>query len=584
MKVSVPVLVKDPEVADWKGVPLVENFTITMENRFLDGPVTRRVAVLDFDDTTGGLLRGARFVPPKQGRKVGRYDVPAGTNVRDLEDPNLMQVVVFGGVYKTISMFEESDTLGRSITWAFPGSQLLVVPRAGDWANAFYERDSRSLQFFYFTPPGRQAPVFTAHSQDIIAHETAHAIIDGVAPDLYHAQNPEGLAIHEAMADLTTLLMAFRSRRLASRVLEQTGGSIEHSTAFTTVAAQFGSALRENRHALRDLRNDRKMSDADLDRTEPHALSEVLSGALYEVVYRVHEELKSVSEEQEVADTKLAVASEFQQWEQSDDPAAERARRGDKSHTSSNRALWIAAERFKRMLLRGLDYLPPGEIGFADLARAILASDEASHPDSEGQREWLVDEFYRRGIVRDRLELDVDTNFPHPAMADLDLQQLVDSDWHAYRFAEKWRLLLGIPPRIAFDVRPRLKVTKTYYHRGTERAQVTEFLFKVSWDESEECRVGSGLPPRRHVLRGSTLAIDWDNRVVRAVVRGSGGTPRERDAFLRRLLENGQIAIGDSALGPDGVPLRTVVGGQVESDGALRLSSTARMLHIMERS
>ena len=46
MKVSVPVLVKDPEVANLKGVPLVENFTITMEDRFLDGPVTRRVAVI----------------------------------------------------------------------------------------------------------------------------------------------------------------------------------------------------------------------------------------------------------------------------------------------------------------------------------------------------------------------------------------------------------------------------------------------------------------------------------------------------------------------------------------------------------
>jgi hypothetical protein len=98
MKVSVPVLVKDPEVANWKGVPLVENFTIAMEDRFLDGPVTRRVAVLDFDDTTGGLRRGAKFLQPKQGRKIGRYDVPTGSRARDLEDSYFMQVVVFGGV------------------------------------------------------------------------------------------------------------------------------------------------------------------------------------------------------------------------------------------------------------------------------------------------------------------------------------------------------------------------------------------------------------------------------------------------------------------------------------------------------
>ncbi|MFC1825483.1 hypothetical protein ACFL9T_22450 [Thermodesulfobacteriota bacterium] len=236
MKVSVPVLVKDPEVAKWKDVPLVENFTIESEDRFLDGPVTRRVAVLDFDDESGGLRRGAKFLPPRPKRKVGRYDVPKGEILDDLSDPGFMQAAVFGGVYKTIAMFEEPDTLGRSISWAFPGSQLLVVPRAGEWANAFYERDSRSLQFFYIKLHGSNRFVFTAHSQDIIAHETAHAIIDGVVPDLYHSQNPEGLAIHEAVADLTTLLMAFRSRKLVSRVLAQTEGSIKHSSAFTVAA------------------------------------------------------------------------------------------------------------------------------------------------------------------------------------------------------------------------------------------------------------------------------------------------------------------------------------------------------------
>ena len=432
MKVRVPVLVKDPEVAKWKGIPFVEPFTITMEGHFLDGPVTRRVAVLDFDDKAGGLRRAARFVPPPAGSEVGYYDVPSGSALADLYDPRFLQVAVFGGVYKTIAMFEEPDTLGRSVTWAFPGSQLLVVPRAGEWANAFYERDSRSLQFFYFTPAGRSEPVYTAHSQDIIAHETAHAIIDGIAPDLYHAQDPEGLAIHEAMADLTTLLMAFRSRRLAARVLEQTGGSIDHPSAFTMVAEQFGEALGEYGHALRALHNERTMDDPDLDRTEPHALSEVLSGALYEVVYRIHEELKGVPEAQDAQESPLAVAAEFRQWAGSDDPAAERARRGDRAQTSAGRALWIASERFKRTVLRGLDYLPPGEVGFADLARAILASDEASHPDSRAQREWLVDEFVKRGIVRCRSELDIETNYPHPALQDVDLQGLLDSDWQAY--------------------------------------------------------------------------------------------------------------------------------------------------------
>ena len=290
MKVRVPVLVKDPDVARWKDVPMFENFVIDSEDVFLDGPVGRRVAVLDFDPQSGQLGPSARYVPPAAVDGVGTFAFKTGSS---LEDPTFVQAVVFGGVHKTLAMFEESDALGRRVRWAFDGPQLLVVPRAGDWANAFYERESRSLQFFYFTPPGRPAPVYTAHSQDIIAHETTHAIIDGVLPDLYDASSPQALALHESIADFSTLLMSFRSRKLAARILEQTGGSIEHSTAFTGVAEQFGMALDASRHALRELNNDKSLADAGLDRSEPHDLSEILSGALYRVMVRMYNEIRA---------------------------------------------------------------------------------------------------------------------------------------------------------------------------------------------------------------------------------------------------------------------------------------------------
>ena len=126
---------------------------------------------------------------------------------------------------KTLYLFEEPDTLGRAVRWAFDGSQLLVVPRAGEWGNAFYERESRSLQLFYVKPDARHT-IYACHSMDILAHETAHAVLDGIAPDLYDSLLPESLALHEAVADLTTLLMAFGSRKLAEHVLAQTGGTI----------------------------------------------------------------------------------------------------------------------------------------------------------------------------------------------------------------------------------------------------------------------------------------------------------------------------------------------------------------------
>src|SRR5687768_3955721 len=499
MRIRVPVLVKDPDVARYKGVPLTETFVIEGEDVFLDGPVSPRIAVLDFDPATGALAPVAR-IGAGTGDAPGQYDV---ARADALDDPAVMQVVTFGGVYKTLQMFEEADTLGRRVRWAFDGPQLLVVPRAGDWPNAFYERDSRSLQFFFFTPPGAQGPVFTCHSQDIIAHETAHAVVDGVAPDLYHAQSPQALAIHEAMADLATLIMAFRSRKLAARILEQTGGSIERPSAFTAIAEQFGQALARTRHALRDLHNRTTM--ADVDRSDPHALSEVLSGALYAVMVGIYEDVRRApvsAEAPEAPDTHAAVKAEFQQSAYPAEPQAGPALPGA---IPTGRALFIASERFKRTVFRGLDYLPPGEVSFADFARAMLASDEASHPDSGAQRTWLVEEFVRRGIVADAGELDVETNVTHPAVARIDLDELIRSDWLAYQFASRQRELLGIPKRVPFEVRPRLKVVKRYYHRDDEPVDVAECLFKVTWTEMEPCAAGGRLPRTRRIARGTTL-------------------------------------------------------------------------------
>jgi hypothetical protein len=577
-KLQVPVLVKDPEVVKWKGIDLTQPYVIDGEEFFLDGPVSRRVAMLDFDPRTGALVPGARHLRSADKDQPDTFMLPRGI---DLRDPAFMQVATFGGVSRTVAMFEERDTLGRRVEWGFKGPQLLVVPRAGEWANAFYERESRSLQFFYFTPEGGGADVFTCHSQDIIAHETAHSMIDAVAPDLYDSASPESLAIHEGVADLATLIMAFRSRELANRVLEQTGGSLGRPSAFTAIAEQFGSALRANRHALRDLDNKRTMKDPDLDRGEPHALSEVLSGALYKVMVRIYDALRAAPAEEAPAG-RVAVRAEYERWARSGDPSSRKFQAGDRAGASPGRALFVGGERFKRMVLRGLDYLPPGEVTFADFARAILASDEASHPDSGDQRKWLAEEFVRRAIVRRKGDLDVETNFQHRAVGGLDLDELMRSDWLAYRFADDHRKFLGIPPEGPFEVRPRLDVTKRYYHRDGGRQDVRECLFKIAWSRTEPITGAPGLPAERRFTRGTTLAIDWESRRVRAVVTGRGepGARGLRDAFLAGLVARDILRLGPAADGPDGRPLRRVVRGNV-AGGTLRLLGTARALHML---
>ncbi len=409
-------MIQDPEISQMEVGRLVEDWLKIDEDHYLDGPVTPRVAVIDLNPNTEALEPGAVFIPPEGRRTLGSYKVDR----KRIYSAHFIQVSVFATVLRTMYMYEEQDTLGRRVAWGFDAPQLLVVPRAGWWANAYYERRSHSLQFFSFRAGNKL--IHTSLSRDIVAHETAHALIDGIDPDLYDALDPQSLALHEGVADLTAVLIAFRSGKLRRAVLDKTDGSIEKSTNFSSIGEQFGRAIDPSGQAgwLRNLLNEDKLDpDGDpADEPEEHELSQVITGVLYRFLTVLH------------TDYKRGLAERF----------------GTSTFAVSGRALFGASEQFKRMILRGLDYLPPGEVTFADYGRAILAADQASFEDDTWRR-WLRENFVSRGIVREESDLDVETNVPNRAIRDVDLQGLVDSDWVAYTFAEKNRELLGIPRR-----------------------------------------------------------------------------------------------------------------------------------------
>lgn len=545
MLITVPLLVKDPEVAQYKGVAAVRPIQIDAGDIVLDGPVTRRIAVVDFDPATGRPTPGAPFVPfadAKPGKPAGEF-----RSDFDAEAPgarpsaSALRVLAFAGVAQTVKMFEEPDALGRSVRWAFDSPQILVVPRAGRMANAYYERASRSIQLFSF-PSRTGAEVHTALSQDILSHETTHAILDGIAPDLYDAAHPESLALHESVSDIAAFLVGCRNRDLAEAVLQATNGQLHAWNVLTGVAEQFGSAFRDDGRPLRDLRNGRSMSDKGPASGEPHAMSEVLSGAMFHVFLGIYDELRAQPG-----------------W-------------------NNVKALVVASDQLKRIVTRGIDYLPPGESTFVDFARALLAADEASHVDSAAGRERLRTEFVARGIAANRAELDVSPCDPALARG-IDLAELVESDWVAYRWVESRRKALGIPPKTPFEVLPRLDVTKRYFHRGGE-AFLRECIVKVRWSETEPAESVGGMPPLRRVDRGAVVSIAWPSEagakpaarfVLRSAPRAEDGT--RRDALVRQLLELDALSLGDASR-PGGTASAYVTGG------AVRLRGSGTMLHM----
>jgi hypothetical protein len=86
-------------------------------------------------------------------------------------------------------------------------------------ANAYYSPQAHGILFGYFragkTGQGRNLPgqlVFTCLSQDIIAHEVTHAVIDGIRTYFMEPTNPDVLAFHEGSADLCALFSHFSER------------------------------------------------------------------------------------------------------------------------------------------------------------------------------------------------------------------------------------------------------------------------------------------------------------------------------------------------------------------------------------
>lgn len=586
MKVILPMMVQDQALAGYS--KLVEGFAVTTEPYFLDGPVTERVAILDFDEKTGELLSATPFFllsPTKASGSRGEYRIAEkiklfdrvdGKKVYRIDTRDFNRVSLLATILKTMALFEDDLVLGRKLHWAFDNPQLLVIPRAGLWANAFYQRETQSLQFFYFPKASVQddgeTMVYTSLSRDIIAHETAHAILDGIVPDIYDASTPQSLAIHEALADLTAVILAFQSRNLATAVLESTGGKINFPNQFSRIAEEFGQE-HSGLDALRELATQPDMNKVN---QEPHSLSIVLSSALYELMMFLYAAQWDI---------------ETKALEQKNESLPEDKQYKDTRLSSSGKALALASMAFARIVFGALDFLPPGEVSFADVGRAIVAAQQnlIAHDAVPKQKRKnakrrvavLRDAFQKRNIpLVDGSPL-LQTDFPENPLENVDLRSLEESDWAAYQFAHQYRELLRIPADIPFKVSPRYTADKQL---GSKRSPLYQYqlIFKVSWDQVEPIGFEhSLLPNQRRVVVGTTFVIDLDAQKPIAILHTDQDSALQsgRDELLKLLLERDILHFGDAAFGPT----NEVRDGGIqadETDGALKLYGVSRMLHI----
>ena len=112
--------------------------------------------------------------------------------------------------------------LGREIAWATDAGaddgplRLVVRPFGFEGTNAGYSREAGDLSFGYFTARRsaagftlRDGLISTALSHDIIAHETTHALLDGLRSSFMDPSNVDVPAFHEGFSDLVALFLHF---------------------------------------------------------------------------------------------------------------------------------------------------------------------------------------------------------------------------------------------------------------------------------------------------------------------------------------------------------------------------------------
>jgi hypothetical protein len=147
--------------------------------------------------------------------------------------------------------------------------------------NAFYSRSQSCLKFGDFVPSGQAERIYTCRSFDIVSHETGHAVLDGLKPQWLMADNPPQTGgLHESFGDLTAIFLALSQLDQCDAVIAQTKARLHDKTFLSDIAEQFGLALGSTT-GLRNADNDLTLSQAG---TEVHAISQVFTGAIYDVL------------------------------------------------------------------------------------------------------------------------------------------------------------------------------------------------------------------------------------------------------------------------------------------------------------
>ena len=348
------------------------------------GPWGYRVHVVDYDSSTETLYKPLEYPPLNA---INSDPFKRASDARLLSDPNFHAQNAYAIVMRILARFEFA--LGRRVSWNLYGHQIKVAPHAFAEANAFYSEADEALMFGYFPGRGNQM-VYSCLSHDIVAHETTHALLDGLRDRYTDPSSPEQAGFHEGFADIVALLSVFSLTKVVEILIDFRAKGrkpTQIAKGFLTIEALRESLLlglaKQMGQELSAVRGNVLRRSVELEPSrdhikqkefeEPHRRGEILVAAVLNAFLSVWVK-------------RLEALGEITPG------ALDRGRVVEEGAT--------IADYLLTMVIRALDYAPPVNLEFCDFLSAVLTSDrEINQNDSKYEfRKTLLKSFVSYGI------------------------------------------------------------------------------------------------------------------------------------------------------------------------------------------
>ncbi len=516
------IIAQDPSILASDGGVLTTQVSIPAE-RLEAGPWGHRIQVIDYDASSKSYY--APWDHEKQDVFVDPY---AGKNdaERLLGDPKFHAQNVYAIAMRILARFEFA--FGRRVDWSFQSHQLKIAPHAFRDANAYYEGRSQSLQFGYFLNRAEDGYVFTCLSHDVVAHETTHAILDGLQSRYVYRSSPDQAAFHEAFSDVVALLSVFALTEVVS-ILIGSGSQVSdgvrgastirmddvsiesmRNSLLTSLAEQFGDELSSGRGSpLRQSLLIRPSTTYlhEEEFQEPHRRGEILVAAVMNAFLHVFDRrVRSLD----------ASGSGILNRERVVEEAAK------------------TADHLLTIVIRALDYCVPVHLTFGGFLSALVTSDAEIVGDDTayGYRTQLVESFAQFGILPDArddagesgawpdcsaIESRLNYNRSHFGAFQTDVQEV-------FRFIWENREVLNVRDDVytrVLNVKPCLRISPEGFplrETVVQYVQIADIEARELWRRFRVKRpTGDGLPmtpsTRVELHGGGTLVFDQYGRL-----------------------------------------------------------------------